>query len=69
MDSFGLSYGVLGDPGGGEVESKTGDEELNGDRGAHNKPKTKRAGADGEKKGPQGPPKGIPLIGPGSPLG
>jgi hypothetical protein len=51
------------------VETKTGGDELNGDRGAHNKPKTKRAGADGEKKGPQGHPRGIPLIGPGPPLG
>jgi hypothetical protein len=51
------------------VETKTGGDELNGDRGAHNKPKTKRAGADGEKKGPQGHPRGIPLIDPGPPLG
>ena len=53
----------------GEVEAKTGVDEFNGDRGAHKGTKTKRARADDEKKGPQGPPKGIPLIGPGSPLG
>ena len=53
----------------GEVEAKTGGDELNGDRGAHKETKTKRARADEEKKGPQGPPKGIPLIDPGSPLG
>jgi hypothetical protein len=53
----------------GEVEAKTGGDELNGDRGAHKETKTKRARADEEKKRPQGPPKGIPLIGPGSPLG
>ena len=39
MGTFGLSKGALGDPGGGEVEDKTGGEELNGDRGAQNKPK------------------------------
>ena len=42
----------------GEVEAKTGGDELNGDRGAHKKTKTKRARADEEKKGPQGPPEG-----------
>ena len=36
----------LGGNRGGEVESKTGGEELSGERGSHNKPKTKRAGAD-----------------------
>ncbi len=36
----------LGGAWGGEVEAKTGGDELNGDRGAHNKPKTKGAGAD-----------------------
>ena len=51
------------------METKTGGDELNGDRGAHKETKTKRARADEEKKGPQGPPKGIPLIDPGSPLG
>ena len=51
------------------METKTGGDELNGDRGAHSKQKTKRAGADGEKKGPQGHPRGIPLIDPGPPLG
>ena len=59
----------LGGPWGGEVEAKTGGEELSGDRGAHNKPKTKRAGADEEKKGPKGHPSGIPIIDPGPPLG
>jgi hypothetical protein len=36
----------LGGTRGGEVEAKTGGEELSGDRGAHKKTKTKRAGAD-----------------------
>ena len=47
----------LGGTWGGEVEAKTGVEELRGDRGAHKKTKTKRARADEEKKGPKGPPK------------
>ncbi len=51
------------------MDAKTGGEELNGDRGVHNKPKTKRAGADEEKKGPQGHPRGIPIIDLGLPLG
>ena len=38
----------------GEVEAKTGGDELNGDRGAHKETKTKRAGADEDKKGPKG---------------
>ena len=36
----------LGGTKGGEVEAETGGEELSGDHGAHNEPKTKRAGAD-----------------------
>ena len=44
----------LGRTWGGEVEAKTGVEELRGNRGAHKKTKTKRAGADEEKKGPKG---------------
>jgi hypothetical protein len=36
----------LGGTRGGEVEAKTGGEELSGDRGAQKKTKTKRAGAD-----------------------
>ena len=44
----------LGGTRGGEVEAKTGGEELSGDRGAHKKTKTKRAGTDEEKKGPKG---------------
>ena len=51
------------------MEAKTGGDELNGDRGAHKETKTKRARADEEKKGPQGPPKGSTIIGPGPPLG
>ena len=46
-----------------------GGEELNGDRGADKKTKTKRAGADEEKKGPQGHPRGTTIIDPGPPLG
>ena len=46
----------LGGTWGGEVEAKTGVEELRGNRGAHKKTKTKRAGADEEKKGPKGTP-------------
>ena len=42
--------GGLGGSWGGEVKAKTGDEELNRDRGAHDKPKTKRAGAEEEKE-------------------
>ena len=53
--------------GGGEVEAKTCGDELNGDRGAHKKTKSKRARADEEKKGPQGLPKGSTIIGPGLP--
>jgi hypothetical protein len=54
----------------GEVEAKTGGDESNGDRGAHKKTKTKRARADEEKEGPQGPPKeGSTIRGPGPPLG
>jgi hypothetical protein len=49
----------LGGTWGGEVEAKTGGEELRGNRGAHKKTKTKRARADEEKKGPQGPPKAV----------
>ena len=45
--------GGLGGPWGGEVKAKTGGEELNGDRGAHDKPKTKLEGAEEEKKRPQ----------------
>ena len=37
----------------GEAEAKTGGEELRGNRGAHKRTKTKRAGADEEKKAPQ----------------
>ena len=36
----------LGGTRGGEVEATTGGQELSGDRGAHKKTKTKRAGAD-----------------------
>ena len=59
----------LGGTWGGEVEAKTGVEELRGNRGAHKKTETKRARADEEKKGPQGPPKGSTIIDPGPPLG
>ena len=51
------------------MEAKTGVEELRGNRGAHKKTKTKRARADEEKKGPQGPHKGSTIIDPGPPLG
>ena len=55
-----LAFGRgLGGTWGGEVEANTGGEELRGNRGAHKKTKTKRARADEEKKGPQGPPKAV----------
>ena len=49
---LGFRGGALGDlGGGGEFKAQTGGEGVNGDRGAHNKPKTKREGAKEEKKG------------------
>ena len=68
MDTFGLSKGALGDPGGGEVEAKTGGEELSGDRGAHQQNKNKTSEADEEKKGPQGHPRGSTIVDLGPPL-
>ena len=59
----------LGGPWGGEVEANTGGDELHGDRGAHKNIKTKRAGADEEKKGPQGYLRGTTRIDLGPPLG
>jgi hypothetical protein len=47
---------------GGEFESKTGGKELDWDRGAYKKTKTKRAGADEEKKGLQGHSRGSSII-------
>ena len=51
------------------MEAKTGGEELSGDRGAHNKTKTKRAGADEEKRKAKEHPRDITIIGPDPPLG
>ena len=59
----------LGGPWGGEVEAKTGGEELSGNRGAHQKNKNKTSEADEEKKGSQRSPRGSTLIDPGPPLG
>ena len=52
----------LGGPWRGDVEVKTDGEESNGDRGAREKRKTKRAGADEEKTGPQGRPRTLRLL-------
>ena len=51
------------------MTAKTGNDEVNGDRGAHKQRKTKREEAEEEKKGPQEHPKGIPPIGRGPLLG
>ena len=48
-----LPRGGLGGPWGGQSTAKTGDDEVNGGRGAHNEPKNKRDEAEEEKKGPQ----------------
>ena len=59
----------MGDLGGGKFKAQTGGEGVSVDRGARNKPKTKREGAEEEKKRPQKHPRGIPLIDPGPSLG
>ena len=40
---------VVGGPWGGKFAAKTGGDEVNGDRGPHNKPKTKREETEEEK--------------------
>ena len=57
--------GGLGGPWGGQSTAKTGDDEVNGDRGADSEPKTKREEAEEEKKGPEDHPRGVTLIDPG----
>ena len=59
----------MGDPGGSQLTAKTGNDEVNGDRGAHKEPKTKREEAEEEKKGPQEHPKGSTPIDSAPPLG
>ena len=51
------------------MTAKTGNDEVNRDRGAHNESKTKREEAETESRGPQEHPRGIAIIGPGLPLG
>ena len=51
------------------MKAKTGDDEVNEDRGADKEPKTKREEAEEEKKGPQEHPKGSTPIDSGPPLG
>ena len=54
--------GVSGDLAGAKVAVKAGVGEVNGDSGAHNKPKRKRGGAEQEKKRPEKGQEAIPLI-------
>ena len=66
---FASQGAALGDPGGSQLTAKTGNDEVNGDRGAHKEPKTKREEAEEEKRGPQKHPRGVTTIDPGPPLG
>ena len=50
-DTFCLLWAALGDPGGGQLTGKTGNDKVNGARGADDKQETKPEGA-GEKKRP-----------------
>ena len=59
----------MGDPEGSQLTAKTGNDEVNGDRGAHKEPKTKREEAEEKQTGPQEHPRGVATIGPGPPLG
>ena len=60
---------ALGDPGGRKPTAKTGNDEVNGDSGAHKQRKTKREEAEEEKKVPQEHPKGSAPVEPGPPFG
>ena len=60
--------GFVGRPWGAKLAFKMGIGEVNGVRGAKNKPKPDGAGAEEGNKGPDEPPKAIPLIDPGPSL-